>query len=94
VLSYVEPKWGSKQLAELRHTEIQSWVSGMTSSASIVIRNYGILASVLDGAVEDRRLSVNPARGVNLPRKVKKPHVYLTHEQVWALANASGSIEP
>lgn len=32
---------------------------------------------------------MNPARGVNLPRKRKKPHVYLTHEQVQRLATES-----
>ena len=31
----------------------------------------------------------NAARGVSLPRKVKKPHVYLSHDQVHELAAAS-----
>lgn len=30
-----------------------------------------------------------PVRGVYLPRKVAKPHVYLSHEQVHRLAAAS-----
>lgn len=48
-----------------------------------------VLAAILDDAVSDMRTLSNPARGVTLPRKVKKPHVYLTHEQVHALAAAS-----
>jgi integrase len=40
--------------------------------------------------VKDRRVSVNVARGVNLPRKVGKEHSYLSHDQVAALAEASG----
>lgn len=40
--------------------------------------------------LRDRQLAQNPARGVTLPRKSKKPHVYLTHDQVWKLADASG----
>jgi len=40
-------------------------------------------------SVSDRRTLSNPSRGVSLPRKVKKPHVYLGHEQVHALAAAS-----
>nr|BFE42902.1 hypothetical protein GCM10017547_07950 [Pseudarthrobacter oxydans] len=50
------------------------------------IRCYGILAKTLDIAVKDRRLSSNVARGVKMPRKVKKEHVYLTHQQVHDLA--------
>ena len=51
-------------------------------SATVVIRAYGILAAILDTAVRDRRILANPARGVSLPRKVRLPHTYLTHEQV------------
>jgi integrase len=54
-----------------------------------VIRAYGILAAILDDAVSDRRAMSNPARGVSLPRKTRKPHIYLSHEQVHALAAAS-----
>jgi integrase len=56
-----------------------------------VLRAYGVLAGILDTAVRDRRVSVNVARGVNLPRKVGKEHPYLSHEQVAALAEASGN---
>ncbi len=60
-------------------------------SATVVIRAHGVLASVLDIAVKDRRIPNNPARGVdNLPRKRRKPHQYLTHEEVERLATASG----
>jgi len=41
-------------------------------------------------AVRDRRIRVNPARDINLPRKTKKPRTYLTRDQVSALALASG----
>lgn len=36
----------------------------------------------------------NPARGVGLPRKVSREHVYLTHLQVDSLARASGRYAP
>ncbi|WAH99285.1 tyrosine-type recombinase/integrase [Arthrobacter sp. MMS18-M83] len=57
--------------------------------ATLVIRAYGVLAAILDEAVSDRRMLSNPARGISRPRNVKKPHVYLSHEQVHALAAAS-----
>ena len=55
-------------------------------SATTVIRAYGVLAAILDNAVSDKLLVVNPARGVKLPRKPQHRHVYLTHEQVDRLA--------
>lgn len=55
-----------------------------------MIRADNVLAGILDDAVADRRLISNPARGVKLPRKVKREHRYLTDEQVWALADQAG----
>ena len=55
-----------------------------------VIRAFGVLAGILDDAVRDRRLTVDPARGVKLPRKVRREHRYLTDEQVWELARQAG----
>lgn len=89
---HVEPVWGRRAIGGLLHSEVQSWISklSLTKSASSVRRAHGVLASILDGAVKDRRLSTNPARGVNLPRKTKKARSYLTHDQVGALAEGCG----
>ena len=62
-----------------------------TSGATVVIRDYGVLAGILDSAVKARRIARNPARGVdNLPRKQSKSRVYLTHDHVDQLASAAG----
>jgi integrase len=50
-----------------------------------------VLAAILDDAVLDRRLSGNPARGVNLQRKTKKKRVYLSHDQVQLLSDSAGA---
>lgn len=55
-----------------------------------MLRAHGALAAVLDVAVRDHRIGANPARRAALPRKVAREHRYLTHEQVDALARASG----
>lgn len=89
---HVLPAWGHIPIADVRRTAVQQWVSDLSGAgkgATLVIRAYGVLAAILDDAVADRRALSNPARGVTLPRKVKKAHVYLTHEQVHALADAS-----
>jgi len=51
---------------------------------------YSVLAGILDDAVRDRLLASNPARGVKLPRRSRRPNVYLSAEQLRRLAVESG----
>ncbi|WP_336652374.1 MULTISPECIES: tyrosine-type recombinase/integrase [unclassified Leucobacter] len=89
--NYVKKKWGARTIASIRHSEVQSWVSGIDMSPTVVIRAYGILASILDAAVRDRRVARNVARDVTLPRKVsKKSRRYLSHEELWRVAESAG----
>ena len=87
---HVNPRWSSIAVSDVRYSDVQSWVTDLqvakAKSATTVLRAYGVLASILDVAVKDRRLLSNPARGLNLPRKVGKEHVYLSHAQVKLLA--------
>ena len=93
---YVEPAWGARRIGEIRHSEVQAWLTkfvgpdGKPRSASVVIRAYGVLAAILDVAVRDRRITINPARNVKLPRKGRKKRSYLTAQQVQLLASHSG----
>ncbi|WP_401000969.1 tyrosine-type recombinase/integrase [Agromyces sp. GXQ0307] len=100
---HVEPTWGRVAVADVRHSDVQNWVARLSSgepgrskpkSPALVHRCYGVLAGILDAAVKDRRIPSNPARGVGLPRKVSKEHVYLTHLEVDRLARASGVHAP
>lgn len=88
---HVLPVWGDIPISAIRHSKVQAWVSDLSSvkSPTTVIRAFGVLAAILDTAVKDRRILENPARGVKLPKKVRKPRAYLTHSQVTALAEAS-----
>jgi integrase len=96
---YVEPRWDRVPVTAVRHSDVQKWVGELIAGtalttkskptalgASSVIRAYGVLAGILDVAVKDRRVATNNARGVNLPRKTGKRHVYLAHTQVETLA--------
>jgi integrase len=56
----------------------------------VVIRAFGVLAGILDDAVSDRRIDANPIRHTKLPRKTRKPHIYLSHDEVWRFAEAAG----
>ena len=98
---YVAPRWGETEVGRIRHSDVQAWVAQLIKGtapsihpqhplgATSVIRAYGVLASILDTAVRDRRLSANPARGVHLPRKHGKRHAYLSHQQVELLARCA-----
>lgn len=101
---HVEPVWGSREVGTILPSEVKSWVTGMTvttpeskgKSASVALRALGVLAGILDTALDDRRIARNPARGLkNLPRKPKKKagRVYLTHDQLHTLAAESSRPE-
>lgn len=92
----VEPRWGTTAVSDVRYSDVRAWVTEMSErrSATVVIRAYGVLAAILDVAVRDRRILSNPARGVKMPRKGKKAHTYLTHDQVSELAIAAGDLGP
>lgn len=90
---FVQPEFDHTPVGLVRHSDVQSWVARMSTvkSAGTVIRAHGILAGIMDVAVRDRRIADNVARGINLPKRVRKPRVYLTHSQVEMLAvEASG----
>ncbi|NKS66798.1 tyrosine-type recombinase/integrase [Rhodococcus hoagii] len=97
----VKPEWGDTQIADIRTSAVQHWVADLGTGtpdrkavgATVIIRTYQVLSSILADAARDRLISANPAKGVKLPRKPKKRPVYLTHEQVDALARAAGKYE-
>jgi integrase len=88
---HVQPKWGDRPVNGIRHSEVQDWVAELSrvKSATVVLRAYGILAGTLERAMRDRRIKLNHARGITLPRKTSRPRHYLTHRQVDLLARES-----
>ena len=95
---HVQPVWGSRAVGHIRFSQVQAWVTGLgleqdgakPKGATTILRAYGVLAAILDVAVRDRRIPANPARGVNLPRKVGKRRIYLSHDQVQLLSDNAG----
>jgi integrase len=91
---HVEPTWGSVSIANVEIDAVEQWIATMKkkSGATTVIRAYGVLAGILDHAVEKKkRLARNPARGVeNLPEKSGKRRVYLSAEDIGRLADECG----
>lgn len=89
---HVAPRWASRRIADVRYSEVQAWIAGLSAKRgpSIVKVAYSVLARILDDTVRDRMLAVNPARGVKLPKRAPSRRVYLTAEQLDALATEAG----
>jgi hypothetical protein len=67
----VLPAWEKMPLIHVGHADVASWVARLTAdglSARTVQKAHRVLSMMLDVAVRDRRLPVNPAAGVPLPR--------------------------
>lgn len=93
---HVESKWADTPVNKVDSLDVKAWAASMTrngSSATVVNRAVGILAGILDDAVEHRALAFNPARRFKRgekPKKSPKRHVYLTEDDVCRLAEESG----
>lgn len=88
---WVSPKWRRVAVSDVRRSAVRSWVTEMTEDGAgptTVENAVEVLRLVLALAVEDKRIVENPASGVKLPPRDHRPRAYLTHEQVWTLADA------
>ena len=83
---HVEPYWGGWQIGHIKRSDVLTWLANIDGGASTIRKAHACLAQVLDVAVGDGVLAINPARGVRLPRKPRATKVYLTTEQVRLLA--------
>lgn len=99
--SVVAPQWGPTQLRHVTPSAITTWTRNVTGrySASRVRKAFTVFNQILDWAVSDSLISHNPATRAKemsgkkglLPAVPKdRENTYLNHEQVRALAEASG----
>lgn len=84
---HVKPAWGDRRISTIKPSEVQEWVSTMGRSASKVRAAHLCLAQVIDIAMKDGVVKVNPARGVTLPRKKKGVKIYLQASELAELAD-------
>lgn len=92
---HVLPRWQTTPLDRVEHTDVQDWVGELLRSGQAgasVRKSFGVLASILDRAVRDKRLPANPARGVDLPALNEQRKKYLTAVQVTVLATAAATL--
>jgi len=90
--AHVLPRWGAVKLSDVQYEEVQAWVNELSSSGmagGTVRKTHGVLKGVLGLAVKGKRIAVNPAAGVDLPRQDLKRRRYLSGIEVEALATAA-----
>lgn len=88
--THVEPAWGGKQIGKIKPAAVQKWINNLDRSPTTKRRAVEVLAGILDTAVPSL-IRENPAREIKLPTKAtEKQHRYLTHAQLWALAESAG----
>lgn len=91
---HVRPQWGRTSLDRIEHSAVQTWLAELSQSGqsgASVRKSYGVLSSILDLAVRDKRLPANPARGVDLPALNQSRRKYLSAVQVFELADAAAT---
>ncbi len=91
--NHVLPAWQPAPLADITHESVAAWVAELTErglSASTVRQVHRVFSLALDLAVRDGRLARNPCTGVPLPRAGRTDQVFLTHDEVDALAVGAG----
>ncbi len=90
---HVLPRWQHVAVSAVDTLDVETWVAQLTKSglsASRTRQAYLVLRGILDTAVKSRRLAVNPAQRVELPRPPAGTRRYLTMDQLEQLADAAG----
>lgn len=90
--AHVLPRWASVKLSDVQHEDVQAWVNELSRSGmagGTVRKTHGALNGILRLAVKGKRLAVNPAAEVELPRQDMKRRRYLSGVEVEALASVA-----
>lgn len=85
----VSARWGLTAVRDIKPSHIRSWIAELVAaevSASSIESAMEVLRPVLALAVEERRIAVNPAAGIKLPKRDHTDRGYLLHGQVEELA--------
>lgn len=82
VRKHLRPQWGHLPLNAIEKHDVQAWLTSLDLAPATVARVHGVMLRSLNDAVDDLRLSRNPARGVNLPPKRAREMRFLTVAEV------------
>jgi hypothetical protein len=92
--AWVMAKASSVPLAKVTYEGLTQWVARLSLGGlgpSVVRQSVFVMPAALDHALCGGRIRVNPARRLGLPRVQLRDYVFLTHEQLHALAIEAGA---
>jgi integrase len=87
--SHVLPAFGDRPLGTMRRGDIEAWAAQLPVSARTAGLAVQYFGTMLEAAVADGRLAVNPARRAKRPRVDTEPVAPLTSDQLDALYEAA-----
>lgn len=79
-------------LAKITFEGLSEWAAGLSGvglGPSGVRQSVFVISAALDSAVRTGRIRTNAASGLGLPRPQQRDYVFLTHDQIHALADAA-----
>jgi integrase len=87
---HIRPKWGSRALDEVPNVEVREWTAELQQRLAprTVRKVIMTFRQILDAAVDDRRLTANPAARVPLPSNEGQDRAWMTLGQAEALREA------
>lgn len=90
IRNHVVPHWGPRALSGVSHEDVRSWVAALSDglSARSVRKVYDTFSSIMDSAVDAKKILANPCARVPLPRVEDKERRFLTVDELRALADA------
>lgn len=90
---HILPVFGGMPIVDVTRPMLRNWVTAMAtaSSPATVRKNAGVMHQILEQAVDDSRLSINAAAGLDLPTLQQTERRYLDVSQVDSLASAAGA---
>jgi integrase len=92
--THVLPRFGDVPLAKIQNADIRAWIADLSASGlppSTVGKAKQIVSNILQAAVDDRRIPVNPADRVPVPRIQREEMRCLTPAEVTKLADTIDS---
>lgn len=102
--NYVLPRWQHWPVGDIRWEDVSEWIDDLCNNPGVSGRKLGparirkihrVFSMVMKRAVRTRLRADNPAAEHELPRLAEDDeHVYLSHDQLEALAAAAGEYRP
>lgn len=92
IAKYLRPEFGARKIGALTHEVVQRYINRLAADATIApgtVRNiYAVLRTAMAKGVRMGMVRVNPCTEIDLPRARREEMLFLTADEVRALAEA------